>query len=354
MSKRDYYEVLGINRSADEKEIKRAYRKLAKKYHPDMNPGDKQAEQKFKEITEAYNVLSDQEKKKLYDQYGFAAFEEGFGQGGFDQGGFKQGGAGSGFGSGGFRSSGFGNGGYQEYHFEGGDMDDILKNLFGGGFGGSTFGHGSSAHGFGGHGFGGSGFGSQFGSGSYQQKGQDLNAEISISFDEAALGCDKLINLSDADGKGKQTLKVHIPAGIDNGKSIRLRGKGNPGYGGAPAGDLLLKVHVGERAGFERKGADIYTTVNIPFLTAALGGEARVQTLSGQVMCRIPEGTQSGSKIRLRGKGIQVMGKAGVYGDLYVTIQVQVPRNLSEESKRKLHEFDASTRMTGARNSRTA
>ena len=111
MSKRDYYEVLGINRSADEKEIKRAYRKLAKKYHPDMNPGDKQAEQKFKEITEAYNVLSDQEKKKLYDQYGFAAFEEGFGQGGFDQGGFKQGGAGSGFGSGGFRSSGFGNGG---------------------------------------------------------------------------------------------------------------------------------------------------------------------------------------------------------------------------------------------------
>ena len=145
MSKRDYYEVLGINRSADEKEIKRAYRKLAKKYHPDMNPGDKQAEQKFKEITEAYNVLSDQEKKKLYDQYGFAAFEEGFGQGGFDQGGFKQGGAGSGFGSGGFRSSGFGNGGYQEYHFEGGDdmgdiFGDMFKNMFHGqgGFGGST------------------------------------------------------------------------------------------------------------------------------------------------------------------------------------------------------------------------
>ena len=131
MSKRDYYEVLGINRSADEKEIKRAYRKLAKKYHPDMNPGDKQAEQKFKEITEAYNVLSDEEKKKLYDQYGFAAFEEGFGQGGFDQGGFKQGGAGSGFGSGGFRSSGFGNGGYQEYHFEGGDdMGDIFGDMF--------------------------------------------------------------------------------------------------------------------------------------------------------------------------------------------------------------------------------
>ena len=359
-AKRDYYEVLGINRSADKDTIKKAYRKMAKKYHPDSNAGNADAEEKFKEVTEAYNVLSDPEKKKLYDQFGHAAFEEGggagYGAGDFNQSGFNSSGFGGfgGFGkgqSGAYRSP---DGSYQEYHFEGGDMDDILKNLFGGGFGGSTFGHGSSAHGFGGHGFGGSGFGSQFGSGSYQQKGQDLNAEISISFDEAALGCDKLINLSDADGKGKQTLKVHIPAGIDNGKSIRLRGKGNPGYGGAPAGDLLLKVHVGERAGSERKGADIYTTVNIPFLTAALGGEARVQTLSGQVMCRIPEGTQSGSKIRLRGKGIQVMGKAGVYGDLYVTIQVQVPRNLSEESKRKLHEFDASTRMTGARNSRTA
>ena len=359
-AKRDYYEVLGINRSADKDTIKKAYRKMAKKYHPDSNAGNADAEEKFKEVTEAYNVLSDPEKKKLYDQFGHAAFEEGggagYGAGDFNQSGFNSSGFGGfgGFGkgqSGAYRSP---DGSYQEYQFEGGDMDDILKNLFGGGFGGSTFGHGSSAHGFGGLGFGGCGFGSQFGSGSYQQKGQDLNAEISISFDEAALGCDKLINLSDAEGKGKQTLKVHIPAGIDNGKSIRLRGKGNPGYGGAPAGDLLLKVHVGERAGFERKGADIYTTVNIPFLTAALGGEARVQPLSGQVMCRIPEGTQSGSKIRLRGKGIQVMGKAGVYGDLYVTIQVQVPRNLSEESKRKLHEFDASTRMTGARNSRTA
>lgn len=173
MSKRDYYEVLGINRSADEKEIKRAYRKLAKKYHPDMNPGDKQAEQKFKEITEAYNVLSDQEKKKLYDQYGFAAFEEGFGQGGFDQGGFKQGGAGSGFGSGGFRSSGFGNGGYQEYHFEDGDdmgdiFGDMFKNMFHGqgGFGGST-----------------GGFPQQ----SYRMKGEDLHADVNVSFDDASI-----------------------------------------------------------------------------------------------------------------------------------------------------------------------
>ena len=392
-AKRDYYEVLGISRSADKDAIKKAYRKMAKKYHPDSNEGNPDAEEKFKEVTEAYNVLSDPEKKKLYDQFGHAAFEEGAGGAGYGEGGFNRNGGfdGSGFsGFGGFGNSHSGayrspDGSYQEFHFEGGDMDDILKNLFGGGFGGgSNSGKAGSAHGFGGSGFGhsgfengsfrsgfngsfgsggfdGTGYGDGFGnscnsgfSGSHQQKGQDLNAEISISFNEAAFGCDKLINLSGADGSGKQTLKVHIPAGIDNGKSIRLRGKGNLGYGGAPAGDLLLKVHVGERPGFERKGTDVYTTVNVPFITAALGGEAKVQTLNGQVMCRIPEGTQSGSKIRLKGKGIQAMGKAGVYGDLYVTVQVQVPRNLSEESKRRLREFDTSTRMAGTRGSRTA
>ena len=391
-AKRDYYEVLGISRSADKDAIKKAYRKMAKKYHPDSNEGNPDAEEKFKEVTEAYNVLSDPEKKKLYDQFGHAAFEEGAGGAGYG-GGFNGNGGFDGSGFGGFGN--FGNshsgayrspdGSYQEFHFEGGDMDDILKNLFGGGFGGeNNSGKNGSAHGFGGRGFGHSGFengsfrsgfNGGFGSGSFdntgygdgfgnscnsgfrggrQQKGQDLNAEISISFNEAAFGCDKLINLSEADGSGKQTLKVHIPAGIDNGKSIRLRGKGNTGYGGAPAGDLLLKVHVGERPGFERKGTDVYTTVNVPFITAALGGEAKVQTLNGQVMCRIPEGTQSGCKIRLKGKGIQVMGKAGAYGDLYVTVQVQVPRNLSEESKRKLREFDTSTRMAGTRGSRTA
>ena len=380
-AKRDYYEVLGINRSADKDTIKKAYRKMAKKYHPDSNAGDASAEEKFKEVTEAYNVLSDPEKKKLYDRFGHAAFEEGAGAGGAGYGSSGFGGSGfggsgfggSGFGGSGFGGSGFGgfggfgkgqsgayrspDGSYQEFHFEGGDMDDILKNLFGRGSrrsgksanSSNGFGNGS----FGGGGFHGSSYGNGYG-GSYQQKGQDLNAEISIGFNEAAFGCDKLINLSEADGNGKQTLKVHIPAGIDNGKSIRLRGKGNPGYGGGQSGDLLLKVHVGERPGFERKGADVYTTVNVPFITAALGGEARVQTLNGQVMCRIPEGTQSGSKIRLKGKGIQVMGKAGVFGDLYVTVQVQVPRNLSEESKRKLREFDTSTKMSQARGTRTA
>mgnify|MGYP000323170378 CR=1 FL=1 len=328
MAKRDYYEVLGIGKNADAKEIKKAYRKLAKKYHPDMNPGDKQAEQKFKEITEAYNVLSDQGKKKLYDQYGFAAFEEGFGQGGFDQGGFKQGGAGSGFGSGGFRSSGFGNGGYQEYHFEGGDdmgdiFGDMFKNMFHGqgGFGGST-----------------GGFHQQ----SYRMKGEDLHADVNVSFDDAAFGCEKLIHLTSQNGTGKRTsLQVHVPAGIDDGQSIRLKGKGMPGVGGGEAGDLFLKVHVGARPGFERKGMDVYTSAEIPFTTAVLGGEAVVQTLTGRVVCKINPGTQSGTKIRLKGKGIVSMKDAGRYGDQYVTVQIDVPKNLSNEAKRKLKEFEA-------------
>ena len=336
MAKRDYYEVLGIDKKADDKAIKRAYRKLAKKYHPDMNPGDKQAEQKFKEVTEAYNVLSDQEKKKLYDQYGFAAFEEGFGQGGFDQGGFKQGGAGSGFGSGGFRSSGFGNGGYQEYHFEDGDdmgdiFGDMFKNMFHGqgGFGGST-----------------GGFHQQ----SYRMKGEDLHADVNVSFDDAAFGCEKLIHLPSQDGTGKRTsLQVHVPAGIDDGQSIRLKGKGMPGVGGGEAGDLFLKVHVGARPGFERKGADLYTTVKIPFTTAVLGGEAEVATLTGKVVCRIKPGTQSGSRIRLKGKGIVSMKDASVHGDQYVTVQIDVPKNLSAAAKQKLREFEEACKSGSSR-----
>ena len=356
--KRDYYEVLGVNKNADAATIKKAYRKLAKKYHPDSNEGNASAAEHFKEVNEAYDVLGDPKKKKMYDQFGHAAFEAGADPGA---------GAGAG-GFGGFQSGG--NGSYQEFHFEGGDMDDILKNLFGGGFGGgSNSGKAGSAHGFGGSGFGhsgfengsfrsgfngsfgsggfdGTGYGDGFGnscnsgfSGSHQKKGQDLNAEISISFNEAAFGCDKLINLSGADGSGKQTLKVHIPAGIDNGKSIRLRGKGNPGYGGAPAGDLLLKVHVGERPGFERKGTDVYTTVNVPFITAALGGEAKVQTLNGQVMCRIPEGTQSGSKIRLKGKGVPTLRNKNIRGTHIVKFVVQVPEKLNAAQKEALRKF---------------
>lgn len=330
--KQDYYEVLGIGKQADEKEIKRAYRKLAKKYHPDMNPGDKVAEQKFKEVTEAYNVLSDKEKKKLYDQFGFAAFDEA-GNARADAGsGFYGGAGGQGFGGqGGFRSGSFHTGdgsGYQEFHYEGGDMGDMFGDIFGNMF------HG--------------GFGGQKG---YRQqasyRGEDLHADITVGFDEAAFGCDKMIHIQAADGTGVQSLSVHIPAGIDDGKSVRLRGKGHPGFGGGENGDLLLKVHIMPRAGYERKGMDIYTTADIPFTTAVFGGEASFPTLYGNVVCKVPAGTQSGKKIRLRGKGIVSMKNPNVHGDQYVTIQIQVPTTLTAEQRQKLHEFENAMKQGG-------
>ena len=334
-AKRDYYEVLGVAKNADEKTIKKAYRKLAKKYHPDTNAGNPDAEKKFKEVTEAYSVLSDPEKKKMYDQFGHAAFDQ-------SAGGSYQG---SGFGNGfqGFKS---GPGGYQEYHFTE-NADDIFGDMFKDIFHGSSS---KSTDGFGGHGFhrssfydDGSGFGGfggfgGHGSAGFDQKGQDLNASVSVTFDEAAFGCDKRITLQDQNGKA-QTLEVHIPAGIDSGKSIRLRGKGMPGTGKGGAGDLLLKVTVQPKAGYERKGMDVYTTVSIPYTTAVFGGEARVHTLYGDVMCKIKEGTQSGSKIRLRGKGIVSMKDANVHGDQYVTVQIQVPRHLNAEARQKLMEY---------------
>ena len=329
MAKRDYYEVLGIDKKADDKAIKRAYRKLAKKYHPDTNPGDKQAEQKFKEVTEAYNVLGDEKKRKLYDQYGFAAFEEGAAGGAY-------GGAGAGSGFGGFQGGFGGNGGYQEFHFKGGqngNMDDIFGDIFGDMF------HGRSSSGFGGQGFKQS-YGSGFGGGSFKSKGQDLHAEIRVSCEDAAFGCEKVINLSSGQGTPAQSLKVRVPAGIEDGKSIRLRGKGGPGMNGGEAGDLLLKIHVDEKPGYERKGMDVYTTISVPFTTAVFGGEAIVNTLKGSVKCKIPAGIQSGSKIRLRGKGIVSMKDPSVHGDMYAAVQIQVPRNLSPEAKQKLREFE--------------
>lgn len=358
--KRDYYAVLGVGRDADDNAIKKAYRKLAKKYHPDTSDGNKQAEEKFKEVTEAYEILSDPEKRKLYDRFGHGAFD-GSGAGASDYG--SQGFRGSPFddlfgkGAGSrtyYRSSdgsahwgtgpdfgaygdmGADNGSY-EYHFEGQDMEDILRSMFGSGAGEGGFGeNGFREGGFGEGGFGRSGSGS----------GADIQAEISVSFDEAALGCDKVIRLEDGAGTGRgsttagQSLKVHIPAGIDTGKSIRLKGKGRPGRNGGSPGDLLLKVNVGEKPGYERRGMDIYTTANIPFTTAVFGGEVTVETLYGKVLCKVKEGTQSGTKIRLKGKGIVSVKDSKVHGDQYVTIQIQVPSNLSDEAKRKLKEFE--------------
>lgn len=330
--KRDYYDVLGIDRNADEKTIKKAYRKLAKKYHPDTNAGNADAADKFKEVNEAYDVLSDPKKKKMYDQFGHAAFEAGADPGA---------GAGAG-GFGGFQ--GGGNGSYQEFHFNGENMDDIFGDIFGNMF------HGS--HGFGSNGtyehFTGNGGGFHSGNGfggfhqqDFPQKGSDVKASINVTFDEAAFGADKRISLSGPDGSSgaPQTLQIHIPAGIDTGKSIRLKGKGMPGTGGGEPGDLLLKVTVGTRPGYERKGSDVYTTISIPYTTAVFGGEATVPTLYGNVICKIREGMQSGSKIRLRGKGIVSMKNPSVRGDQYVTIQIQVPQDLNYSAKEKLHEY---------------
>lgn len=337
--KRDYYEVLGVNKSATDAEIKKAYRKLAKKYHPDMNKDNPKAEELFKEVTEAYEVLSDKEKRKLYDQFGHAAFDEGAGQGGaYGAGGqgFGSGFGGQGFrggfsGGGGFGNSGFGgfgsgnfggggggsfhfNGnsgdGYQEYYYTGDNLDDIFDGFFGGSRKGR----------------------------SRSKDGEDVLAKVEVSFEEAALGADKVIRFRAPDGS-EQSLQVHIPAGIDSGQKIRLKGKGMPGQNGGGAGSLLLEVTVQSKSGFERKGMDIYTTVEIPFETAVLGGETIVPTLSGRVSCKIKEGTQSGTKIRLKGKGIVSMKNPSQKGDEYAVIQIRVPRNLSADAKQKLQEY---------------
>lgn len=352
-SKRDFYEVLGIKKGASQSEIKKAYRKMAKKYHPDTNAGDEAAAEKFKEVSEAYSVLNDPEKKKLYDQFGHAAFD-GTGQPGGSYGAGFGGAGSSGFGGfGGTGGSGFSgfsqgpDGSYQEYHFDG-NMDDILKDIFGHGFSGS----GSGSSGFSGFsgtsgtsGF--SGFGRGVGYGSFPQDGENVHADINVTFDEAAFGGDRYFDLKDPAGK-KQSIKVHIPAGIDNGQSIRLRGKGMPGANGGKSGDLLLKVHVAARPGFERKGMDVYAPVRVPFTTAVLGGKVEVQTLRGKVKCNIKPGTQSGTKLRLRDKGIVSMKDPAKFGCHYAVVEIDVPKNLSEDAKQKLAEFDRAASACGA------
>ena len=348
MTGKDYYAVLGVSKDADEKEIKKAFRKLAKKYHPDTNEGNPGAEQKFKDINEAYGILGDAKKRELYDKYGEIAFQEGFDAKAYEA--YKKAGYGSGdpFGTGGFGGFGFngygsgnGSGGtrytyrtsgpersYQEFHFDGNDenMEEILKNLFGqGGFSSS-----------------GNGYEDPYRSVRYRaQKGSDLHSDITISFDDAVFGCDRMIHLEGSDCSRK-SLQVHIPAGIDEGQKVRLSGKGHPGIGGGADGDLFLQVHILPKTGFERKGMDVYVTTQIPFTTAVLGGEAIVPTLQGAVSCKIPAGIQSGNKIRLKGKGIVSMKNPGTYGDEYVIIQIQVPKNLTPEQKEKLKEFEES------------
>lgn len=320
-AKRDYYETLGVNKSADKEAIKRAYRKLAKKYHPDTNAGDAHAEEMFKDVTEAYNVLSDEKKRKLYDEFGFAGLQDGFSEEAARQ--AAQGGFGGFGGNGSFSGSYSSNGGpftHQEFHFENGsgDMDDIFSMF------GDMFSHGGSARGR-----------------STSRKGSDVMADLTISFDEAVFGCEKSISLQDPSTGKVSNLSIHIPAGIESGKTVRLKGQGNPGRNGGAAGDVLLKVNVTPSREFERKGQNVYSTIRVPFTTAALGGKARVHTLYGDVECSIKAGTQGGSKIRLKGKGISSMKNPSVKGDQYVTVEISVPRRLTPRAKEALEEYRA-------------
>lgn len=304
--KRDYYETLGVAKNADADTIKKAYRKLAKKYHPDTNKGDLSADEKFKEVSEAYEVLKDAEKRKLYDRFGMAAFD-------------------SSMDARAYQASDQTNSGHRAYQFEGDDLNDLFRSFFGRGFDAGAK----------------DGFEDGFGKYGYTRRpcrGEDVAAQIHITFDEAVSGCSKIISYRNENGI-TQSLQVSIPAGIDTGKKIRLQGKGTAGAGGGTAGDLYLEVIVGEKAGFERRGNDIYTTVQIPYATAVLGGETIVPTLYGNVRCRIKEGTQPGSKIRLRGKGIAAMDHPALKGDQYVTVEIQVPRKLNPEAKQKLREY---------------
>ena len=358
--KRDYYEVLGVSKGASDDEIKKAYRKLAKKYHPDMNPGDKEAEAKFKEVNEAYSILSDSEKRARYDQFGHAGVDPNYGAGG----------PGGGFGG-----------------FDMGDIDlgDIFGSFFGGGFGG----------------FGGSSSGRRNG----PQKGESLRASLTITFEEAAFGCEKEINLNRTEeceachgsgaepgttaetcpdcrgtgvvrvqqrtggfafsstapcsrcrGTGKiihtpckacggsgsvkksKRVTVSIPAGIDDGQAISLRGQGNAGKNGGPAGDLIVAVHVKPHPQFHRDGTTVLYEQPVTFYQAVMGAELEIPTIDGKVKYNLPAGTQTGTTFRLRGKGIPELRGRG-RGDQYVTVQVQVPTSLNGEQKETLRAF---------------
>lgn len=363
-TKRDYYEVLGVSKDADEAAIKKAYRALAKKYHPDMNPGDKEAEKKFKEASEAYAVLSDAEKRRQYDQFGHAAFEGGAG----------------------------GAGGFGGFDFSGADFSDIFGDIFGDLFGGSRRG-----------GRGGNG----------PMKGSSIRKSIRITFEEAVFGCEKELDLilkdpcEDCNGTGakpgtspetcpkcggrgqvvytsqsffgtvqnvqtcptcggsgkvikekcskcagtgytssRKKIKVSIPAGIDNGQSVRIRDKGEPGVNGGPRGDLLVEVNVSHHPVFQRQDVHIFSTVPISFAVAALGGDIRIKTVDGDVIYTVRPGTKTDTKVRLKGKGVPSLRNPQVRGDHYVTLVIQTPERLSAEAKEVLRKFDELTGNT--------
>lgn len=301
----DYYKVLGIDKKASQDEIKKAYRKLARKYHPDLNPDDKEANKLFQQINEANEALSDPEKRKKYDEYGenwkHADQFEGRGQaGGNPFAGGRSGGFGGGFG-GGF--SGGGNGG-----FGGGDFSDFFESMFGGG-------------------------NSRQGRGSAKFKGQDQQAELKISFRDASQTHKQTVTVN-----GK-SLRITIPAGIATGQVIKLKGQGGAGSNGGPNGDLFITISVAEDVVFKRLGDDLYESKQIDLYTAVLGGDVTIDTLDGKVRLKVPAGTQNDTKIRLKGKGFPVYKKEGESGNLFVTYSVQIPTSLSTKQQELFKEL---------------
>ena len=320
MEYRDYYQVLGVDKGASDKDIKRAYRRMARKYHPDVNPDDKQAEERFKGINEAYQVLSDPEKRQKYDRLG-ADWHRYQQQGGrpddFDWSRWASAGR-----PGGFRV----NYGSPEDLFGGqgaGAFSDFFSRIFGG----------QPGQGAGGFDFGGAE--SLYGRQARPQRGQNIEHEVEISLYEAYHGATRVLE------KDGRRLEVKIPAGARTGTRVRLRGEGEPGTLGGQTGDLHLVIQVRADSQFERKGDDLYVSVPIDLYTALLGGQARVQTLSGPVMLTIQPGTQNGQMFRLRGKGMPKLRKAGEHGDLYAKADVRLPTELTERQIELLEEMRA-------------
>lgn len=319
---RDYYDILGVSRTADAAAIKKAYRKLAKKYHPDVNKSD-EAKAKFAELQEAYDVLTDDKKRPLYDQFGHAGVNPGAagGPGGPGFGGF--GGAGGGrrktySGPGGFnmRFEDMGGGGVR--------LDDVFEQLFGGAPGRGPGRGGPGAGGFGG-----------FGQQAPPSRGSDVETEVTVPFDQAARG--GTVSLRLAGPGGRQTLDVKIPSGVADGAKLRLRGKGSPSPGGGPAGDIILTIHVAEHPYFTRRGLDVYLDVPITIDEAVFGASVEVPTLKGKATLKIPPGTSSGQKLRLRSAGIE--NTRGVKGDLLAVVQVHVPKELEDETRATLEKL---------------
>ncbi|HEX4565061.1 MAG TPA: DnaJ C-terminal domain-containing protein [Vicinamibacterales bacterium] len=319
MEFKDYYKTLGVTKTASDKEIKQAFRKLARKHHPDVNPGDKSAENKFKEINEAYEVLGDPEKRRKYDELGanWRMYE----QGQPFPGGSPFGGSGGGAGEGGAWTINMGGpGGYRTMtEDEMRDMfgtDDPFSDFFrtffggGGGAGQESRGRGRSAR---------------------SQKGGDLESEAELTLEEAYHGAMRRIAITHGDHA--RNVDVRIPAGVKDGSRVRAAGEGEPGTGGAASGDLYLRVKIRPHPVFERKGDDLYVKVAIPATTAVLGGEAQVPTVTGSVRLKVPETTQPGQIFRLKGHGMPLVGKADAKGDLYATADVQLPRSLTKEQR---------------------